>query len=578
MTLSQAQAALSARASQLAAAYPKTNDGRDVAVVPTWRSPWGVAFVLGPVLGILSGFVALVLLMACANVAGLLLARGIARRREIALRLAVGASRGRIVRQLLVESLAVGIIGGAAGLLLTRWTSGLLRAFAPRMDVQLLLDFPVEATTMALAGVFALVTGLVAGLAPALQASRPDLVATLREETGTIAGGLKGLRLRSALTVLQVCLSLVLLVAAVLFFRSVRALDGLELGFEERRMLLAQTEVFPSGYDQTAAGAFGERLLAELVSVPGVRHAALARRVPLGFSGSSSTSLEIEGYVKAPDEDVHVSFNVVSPDYFATVGARVLAGRPFTRRDRADSPRVLIVNEAMANRYWPDGGPIGRRARIDNEWHEIVGVVATGKYESVGERPRPFMYFAFLQEPPTSMVIHAATEGDPAAFAVTLRTVVARLDSRLALSDVRTMEEHLAISMLPQRVAATLVGGFGVLALILAIVGLYGVIAYAVSQRTRELGVRLALGASPRDLRRLVVRQGLVLSGLGVAIGLGAALAASRALARMLPGVDPADPLTYAVVSAAIVAIAVGASLIPARRAAKVDPLTALRG
>jgi predicted permease len=575
-TVGQADAEIRTIASQLSAAYPTSNGGFSAAVLPLWRSPFGAQFVLGPVLLILSGVVGVVLLLACANVANLLLARALARRREIAIRLSIGASRGRLVRQMLVESLVLAVLGGAGGLAVAWMAMGVLMAFAPPTDMPVRLVFEVDGTVMAFTAAVAMATGVLFGLVPALQGTRPDVIDELKDESGS-SGGRKRARLRSTLVVVQVALSLIMLVAAGLFLRSLSVSQTIAPGFNPDGVLLAAYDVFPNGYSDTAGLQFHRRLAEDVRALPGVVSAAIGRSVPLGIGGSTSTRITIDEYVPRKDEQLQIHLNTVGPEYFRTMQIPLLAGREFSDRDDAAGARVAIVNEAMARRYWNRPDVVGTRIRIGGKPLDVIGVVATGKYQTIGEAPRPYLYLPMAQNYKSDVVLHVRTAGDPAAFAPTLRDVVARMDPNLPLYDVKSLRAHMAFATFTLEFAATLLGAFGALALALAAVGLYSVMAYAVSQRTREVGIRMALGARPSDVLRLIVGQGMALLAIGLGIGVAIALGAMPLMAPVLVGVSGRDPLTFAAVALLLGAVALVASFIPARRAAAVDPLAALR-
>jgi len=574
----QAQADLNVIAKQLEKEFPNTNAGYSVVLFPLWRAPYGAVKVMSPVLMILSGLVAVVLLIACANVANLLLARASARRKEIAVRLSLGAGRGRLIRQLLTESVLLSLLGGVLGILIAFWSFDLLLAFLPTIDV------PVDLTDQSLSGnvllfttVLSLLTGLIFGLAPALGASRADVVTALKDESGTLGAGSSKSRLRNSLVVGQVALSLLLLICAGLLLRSLQNAESINPGFNPRNVLLATLDMYPSGYSPETGRQFYARVLERVAALPGVESVSLARRVPLGFGGSSSTSFEPEGYQPQKDEFIWAFYNNTSPGYFQTMQVPILKGRDFSERDADAAPRAVVINDALATRYWPGLDPIGKRIRLGGEWLTVIGVVGNFKVRGLNEEPWPALFLSLLQYYRPDTTLHVRTKGDPAAFTPDLRAAVQTLDSNLPLSSVRTLEDHTGAATFVNRLGGSMLGVFGGLALLLAAVGVYGVVSFGVSQRTREIGIRIALGASRRDIFRLVVGQGTRLALIGISAGLALALGVTHFLEKVLFNVSARDPLTIAGVMVLLAAAALLACYLPARRAAKVDPMVALR-
>jgi predicted permease len=422
-----------------------------------------------------------------------------------------------------------------------------------------------------------MITGVVFGLAPAWQSSRPNTVHALKEEGGRGSGGRTGQRLRGALVVTQVAVCLVLLVGASLFVRSLRAAQDLNPGFEPRGVLIASVDLFPNGYTADTGRQLHRRMIEAVSAMPGVESVALGRQVPLGLGGTSSTGLEVAGYTPEPNEEVNVVYNIVGPRYFETMRIPLASGREFGPQDTRDGAPAIVINETMARRYWPGREALGGRVRIGKSDHEVIGIARDIKYTSLAERPQPHMYLPLEQNFTSGVVLHVRSAGAPATLLSSLRDVMRGLDPNLPIYDARTVEEHLGTAVFAQRMGANLLGVMGVLALILAAVGLYGVIAYAVSQRRQEMGIRLALGAAPGDLLRMVVGQGMRLTLVGVAIGLALALGLTGFMRSLLPGITPRDPITFVAVPLILAAIALIAALIPARRAGAVDPVDALR-
>jgi predicted permease len=529
------------------------------------------------VLFVLSGVVGALLMIASANVANLMLSKAVGRRREIAIRLSLGATRLRIARQLLGESIILATLGGVAGIAVAYWSAGLLMIFIPPIDVPINLGARVDGTVMLFTLAVSVVTGLLFGLAPAIHASSPHVSPALREESGRTSGGASKGRLRNGLVVAQVALCLIMLVGAGLFLQSLRRAQQVDPGFDPSNMALTSFDLFPAGYDRARGVAFQRQVLEKIRSLPGIEQATLAPRVPLSFSGRSSTGLQIEGYQPRKDEEVNVTYNEVSDGYFETMRIPVVRGRAFTERDAADAPPVLIVNETMARRYWGKEDPVGRYVRVGKDRLQVVGIARDGKYRSLSERPTPYMYFPLAQSYRSGTTLHVRTAGAPDAIFPAIRDAMRELDPDLPLFQPMTMEQSMEQAVFAQRIGATLLSIFGVLALTLAAVGLYSVMSYAVSQRTHEMGIRLALGASPGELRQMVVKSGMTVAGIGLAIGAAGALGVSRLLTSLLNGVSPADPITFGVVLAVLAIVAFVAAFVPARRASSVDPIVALR-
>jgi len=575
----QAQAEAAAVMAQLESEYPN-NEGRRLRLVETWQAPFGAATALAPVLAVLSVLVVMVLVIACANVANLLLSKAVGRRREVAVRLSLGASRGRLVRQLLTESMALAAVAGGLGVAMAYWTMDVIMAFVPPIDIPIDLGLRMDQTTLLFALVISAVTGILFGLAPALQASKPETIHALKEEGNRGSGGRTGRRLRNTLVVAQVAVCLVLLVGAMLFLRSFSEARTLSPGFEVANAATASVDLFPSGYVGERSHDFQRRAIAAVEALPGVTSAAFTNRIPMVIGGNSSMGIGVEGYVPRDNEEVVINYTVVGPRYFETMGIPLREGREFGALDTPASARVIVINESMAKRYWPAGKALGGRIRMGETLIEVVGIAADTKYGSLTERPLPQLFYPLSQRNASTVRLIARTSGDPAALVGGLRDAIRGLDANLPVFDARTMREHMQGALFVQRMAADLLGAMGVLALLLAAIGLYGVIAYAVSQRTQEMGIRLALGASPASLLGMIVGQGMKLTGVGLAIGLLLALGAFGSIGAMrslLPGISPLDPVTFVAVPAVLAAIALVASWIPARRAGRIDPLVALR-
>ena len=524
-------------------------------------------------LKLLMGVVGFVLLIACANVANLLLARASARSREIAVRLAVGADRLRIARQLLTEGSIIAVVAGGAALGVAYWVTALLQSFQQQTtDVPRAFDGGLDGRALAFTLGLSLVTGIACSLAPARQTSRQDVLDALKKGSPGLRGGWRLVSLRSLLVVAQVALSLVVLVGAGLFVKSLRALQSIDPGFEPARVVTASFDLSLNGYDEARGRRFMSDLLARVTALPGVEGASFANLVAFSdlfwISGAS-----IDGYDPQPGERLAFDMNAIGPGYFRTMGTPLLTGREFTDRDTADGPRTIVVNDAAARRYWPGQNPIGRRTSRG----EVVGVVADSREKGLTQRPKPAIYMPLLQSYAPQLTLHVRTAQNPEALAGAVRREAQALDAMLPIYNVRTLAEQRDGSLYAERMAAALLTLFGLLASLLAAVGIYGVLSCAVRERTREIGIRLAHGAPPRDLLKLVVGQGMLLTLIGLVFGVSASLALTRLLAGLLFGVSATDPLTFAVIPLALATVALLACWIPARRAMRMDPLVALR-
>jgi len=592
VTPEQARAALMPITQQQAQTFPGTNSTRIITIARVSDGDPQTRGTLTQVAALLLAVVGIVLLIACANVANLLLARAAGRRKEIAVRLALGAGRLRLVRQMLTESVLLSLIGGAAGLLLAVWWIDLLKASPPPPGVAPInpdfsLDWRVLGFTLALSAL----TGIVFGLAPALQAARADLVPALKDEVVSFDQKQRRFNLRNALVVTQVALSLVLLIGAGLFLRSLWRAQAIKTGFDEEKVLTASLNINLLRYTRTQGREFYRQAAERVEALPGVESVSLARIVPLS-GGASVRGLMIEGQDR-PDTIFRsegtgvtatgantLSVSVIGQNYFQTMGINLRRGRDFEANDTEDKPGVVIVNETFAQRYFAGQEVLGKRLSVNGArgpWREIVGVVRDSKYVTLGEAAMPFAYLPLAQNHETGVTLLVRAQVDPAALTASVRQTVQALEPNLPVTGVRPMTELIGNSLYAARMGAILIGVFGLLALLLAAVGLYGVMSYAVTQRTREIGVRMALGANASAVLMLVVRHGMTLTLIGVTLGLIASLALTRLLKTLLYGVSATDPLTFGVIALLLTAVALMACWIPARRAAKVDPLIALR-
>ncbi|HKS41990.1 MAG TPA: ABC transporter permease [Blastocatellia bacterium] len=577
VTIEQASAEINTISHSLAQQYPETN-ALNTAIAVSMRKE--IVGDVEPSLILLLSAVGFVLLIACANVANLLLARATSRQKEIAIRTAVGASRSRIIRQLLTESFVLALAGGLLGLLAALWSIDLLTAAnlanIPRIN-EVSLDGRVFGFTMAVS----ILTGLIFGLVPAIGASKPDLNETLKEGGRSSTEGRHRNRLRGLLVISEVALSLVLLVGAGLLIKSFVKLSEVKLGFDTDNVLAVQIAPPRAKYPNPQDGAnFFQQVIERTNELPGVESAGVVNMLPLS-GGNTIITFTIEGRPVPAGQEPGANFRKVSADYFRTMGIPVLQGRVFTEHDTKDAPHVIIVNETFARRYLPGEQPLGKRIIIGDDNPppcEIVGVVGDIRHAGQDAEPAPEYYIPNLQDPARYMYLVARTSSpDSASMIAAVRSAIKEVNKTQYIPQVHTMDEMLAETVAGRRFSMMLVGAFASVALILAAVGIYGVISYSVTQRTHELGIRMALGAQTSDVLKLVIVQGLSLTIVGVAIGLVAAFALTRLMSGLLFGVSATDPLTFAVISLILTGVALVACFVPARRAAKVDPIVALR-
>lgn len=578
VTLRAAQTAASALMERLEETHPNTNRGIHLRVLPVWKAPYGAQMLLLPVLRILIAVCAGVLLIVTSNVANLQLARATARRKEIAIRLAAGTSRLRIVRQLLTESVLLAMLGCAVGVLFAFWGADLLLTFIPRTHLPVEIVTQPDATTLGFSLLLALATGIGFGMAPAWHATRHGLSEVLREG-GRGSGGAEHHRMRAAFVVVQIAFALLLLIGAGLCIKGSERARRVDVGFDPQGTLLAGMRIGMNGYDEAMGVAFYRQLQERLAQQPGVQSVALASWFPLGFEAGPSAGVDVPGYDRRPTDDMSVPYQIVSPRYLETLRVPLLDGRDFADTDDAAAAPVGIVNETMAHRYWAGQNPIGRTFRALGRTITVVGVARAGKYRSLGEPPRPFFYVPYLQGVwDLNLGVAIRTHGDPREFAPTLREQVRALDAAVGVWTTIPMSDYTEAAFFSQRVTSILLLTLGAVALVLAGIGIYGVMAYTVGQRAPEIGVRVALGASPGHVMALVLGSGFRLAFLGMAIGLAGAALLTHLLAGFLFGVSPFDAVTYAGAAFVVSAATLLASWLPARRALRVDPLDALRG
>ena len=578
VSVEQAQAEMINVASNIEAQNPVTNEGMSVAVAglrTTLTGDYKTALL------ILLGVVGFVLLIACVNVANLLLARATSRQKEIAIRAALGANRRRIFRQLITESLLLGLISGLVGLVLALWGKDLLVSAIP-IDIPFWMKFDLDARVLTFTAACSLLTGFVFGTAPALQASNPDLNETLKE--GGRSGSSSGrYHLRSLLVVAEIALSLVLLVGAGLMMRSFVSLQHVDAGINPNGVLTMNVSLPGAKYRAPEKRiAFFNQLLERIRAVPGVKSAGTNSGLPLA-GNNWGRSVTVEGFpVLSVNEAPVINHCVVSPHYFESIGIPLLKGRDFDEQDSKDSTKVTIVDASLAQEYWPDQDPLGKRIRFgppeDNEpWHTIVGVVGNVKHNRLDSTTRKSVYLAYPQVPIGGTGFAIKVEGRPEAFMSSVRSQVREVDSDLPVTRMIPMTDVISRSVWQPRLYTVLFGAFAAVALILAIVGIYGVMSYAVTQRTREIGLRMALGAQKSDVLKLVVGHGVIVTAAGLGVGLLAAFGLTRLMSTLLFSVTTTDPITFVAVSLLLALVALGACLVPARRAAKVDPMIALR-
>src|SRR6266436_4457048 len=578
VTFAQAQQEFAAISGRLEAEYPATNRGRAIRFWPLWQTPFNNAGTLLPTLEIMLAVVAFVLLIACANVGNLLLVRSFARRHEMSVRLAVGAGRARLWKQLLTEGLVLSLFGAAGGLLVAYWCRhALVLLFPARGGVQMYLPGEIDWRDVALSAGACLATTLLMGLVPALQAGKIDLADALKMESAGVVGGRGRAWVRSGLVLVQVSLSFVLLVGAALLMQSLLKIRTASPGFNTRGVQDTAIDLVSAGYTPARAQTFQDALLERVRSLPGVESAAFARMTPLSYVSSASSPIVVDDYTPPPEESPTVEYNEVGDDYFVTMGIPLVTGREFTRADDEKAALVAVVNETMAQRYWQGRSPLGQRLQLKGRWMQVVGIAKDSKYSSVREKPTPFFFVPLRQNSLRGSVLNIRTPLAPQTMATAIAREVHALDSNVAPYEVITMQEQLDRSTSAQMVGVTLVGILGALALVLAAIGLYGVMSYAVSQSTRELGLRMALGASAPNLLRLVLSRGLALTGAGVLLGAGTALLLTRLLGNLLYQVSPRDPLAFGLAFAVITIAALAACFLPAWRATRTDPVRALR-
>lgn len=579
VSIKQAQAELQSIAKQLARTYPDSNKERSLVLLPTSQVKIfpEVDKVLSATSVVLLGFAGLILLIACANIAGMLMARATERRREIAIRSALGGRRLRLVRQLLTENLLLSVIGGAAALVITsllnHWLSQALMNLNVPLPVGFGLTLDIDGRVLAFTAAAVLGTTFLFGLLPSLNTSKRGLTEALKEEGGATTGSRGKHRLLTALVVGQLTISLTLLICAGLSLRSLWNASRVNPGFDASDLATASFNVSLAGYNATQANAFYERLIPRILALPGVTSASEADRLPLTFND------QIRGYAPggSTQRKSPVATGTVDADYFKTMRIPILRGRAFDDRDKPKSAPVLIVNETLANQFWPRQNPVGKLVSMGGKNYQVVGVAANGKYITLGESPRPYVYLSMGQEETSDRILITRTMGSPTTALQSIRQLSKQIDPSVPVTNLETMQQATSVSLLLPRAGGVVFGLFGLLGLILASMGLYGVIAYTVAQRTHEIGIRMALGANPREIAQLVMRRGLIMVLSGIVLGLACAFALTRVLSALLYGISATDALTFTVVVIVLILVGVIACYVPARRAMRVDPMVALR-
>ena len=580
VSLPQARTEIQTIARRLAQSYPQSNAGINTTLVSISQASYGLPEFMAPLLETLLGAGAVVLLIVCANVANLMLLRATTRQKEFGIRLALGASRSRVIGQLLLESLLLAGLGGAAGVLLAGRMAGWLQFFIPATYLPIALNFPPDSAALAFTLAISLLVGLLCGLIPALQIVRHGKFGSLKDSGRGAIGDARSHRLRGGLVISEVALALVVLIGASLFLESFQHAKRTDLGFDPSHVLLAGIDLSEQGYSTEQGKLFMRHLRDRVEALPGVRAVSFGH-APLGFDRDrdNSASVQIEGYLPRRGEDITVYWAQVWPGYFDLMRIGLTEGRDFTDRDDSQAPPVVIISEAFAHRFFRGQEPVGRKLRLwGTEW-TVVAVVKDIKYHSLSESPQPYFYLPMQQvwEPHTGTGLLVRTEGSPEQILPALQRELRSVDPRVNLFVVFALRDFIGASWFVQKVAASLLGVLGTLALLLAALGLFSVMAYTVSQRTQEIGIRMALGAQTLDVLRPVLGQALRLAMVGVGIGLVLSFALTRLVASQLLGVSATDPLTFVGVSCLLCTVALAASFIPARRATRVDPLIAMR-
>jgi macrolide transport system ATP-binding/permease protein len=578
VTRQQAQAELNSVSQRLENDFPDTNRGHENQLLPLWKTPFNGAGNMSPTLAITMAVVFLVLLIACANVSNLLLARSLLRRHEMTMRLALGAGRGRLIKQLVTEGLLLSIIAAAGGIAVAYWCRNALVLAFPSPAPGVVIDYPgqIDWRVLVVSAGICILSTLVFALVPAIHASHVDLSGALKSDGGGVVSGSSRSRLRSTLVLVQVSLSFVLLAGTGLLLESLAKIQNANPGFSTD-VIGCSTALFSAGYKLDRAKSFYTQLLDHVRTLPGVESATLTRVIPFSYNVFSSSAIEVDGYQPPPNEQPTVEYNEVAEDYFTTIGIPIVSGREFVRTDDENAPPIAIINETMATKYWPGKDALGQRVKVKDRWLEIVGIAKNANYRTKLEPPTPFFYVPLRQNFGVQNTLLMRTRETPGAMVNVLAREVHALDANLAPGIPYPLQEQVDRMSYSQRLAVTLVAVFGAMALFLAAIGLYAVMSYSVSQGTRELGMRMALGANAADVLRLVVSRGLRLTFAGIAIGAIAALALTRLIGNLLYKVSPRDPIAFGAALIILITVALVACFLPARRATRIDPVRALR-
>jgi predicted permease len=578
-SLGQARGEVQALAHRMAEADADSNLGIGATVLPVWQSHFGTQATLLTPIAILMGSGGIVLLIVCANLANLLLARGTKRLQEFSIRLALGAKPARLMSQMLTETLLLAFAGAAVGLVLANWLSGAVGWLLPAVAAPTLLAPPLDAEVFLFTAGSALLVALLAGLAPALHAARANLNDALKQGGRSAVSHTHAHRLRGTMVISEVALAVVALIGATLFLKSFESAQAIDPGFSPNGIALAQFDFSTAGYNAQQTDTFCRRLGDRLEQLPGVTAVSYDDSPPLGFSGGNWETLDVEGYVPRTNENMKIYRDLISPGYFNSMKIPLVEGRDFDWHDDRTAPRVMIVNQEFVRRFLPTGSVLGRRVHGWGQWFTIVGIARDSKYHRVTENPQPYFYVPIRQifRPEYGLTFHVRTSGSVGEGLAALRREAAAIDPALTIFDAEPMTEYIAASLFGAKITANLLGALSGVGLLLAAMGLYGVLAYSVAQRTREFGVRVAMGAKPRDILGLILRESAVLTLVGLIAGILLGAFSTRIVASQLHGVSLLDPMAYGAVSVLLASIALLASYIPARRAAKVDPVIALR-
>jgi predicted permease len=562
---------------QLVAQYPDDHPGvNTITLDPLWRAPFGANIYLSASLPILLGIAGVVLLLTCANIATLSLVRFVSRRREIAIRQSLGASRVVLMRQMVLEGLLVSMGGGGLAILLTSWSSKSLAGFIPPNANPIVLNGYVDHNVIGAILILAVLSSVICGALPAWRSSRVSSAEVLKEEAASVSSGAHNRHLLSSLVVMQIALSLALLITSGLFLRTLKAASDADPGFEQTHVLTASVGLGTAGYSDDEIRVFQHKLLDGVQALPGATFASLTDWLPLDFNRKTADAYA-EGYVPQLHESLEVRHADVSAGYFDTLSIPILEGRAFTRNDNETAPHVIVVDETAASRYWPGQNPLSHHLHVFGELFTVVGVAKNSKHQRVNEPPEPMVYFSLFQVGGPETMIQIRTQGDPHALARAVEQAVHQINTHLPVFDVRPLYETTQVAIMFQKIEALFASVFAVLALLLAASGIYGVVAYRTELRTHEIGIRVALGASRSDVLRLVLFQGLRLTAIGLTLGLALSVVLTRFLRGMLYGVSATDPLTVISVTALLSAIAVLACYLPALRAMRINPVAAMR-